>query len=111
MKTNLIPAALVVAAVTLAALLAPALASAAPVSDEANVQVAVVRTSDLNLSSEEGMTTLMARINGAVGHVCGTPTGTISLEERLAINTCRTKARTAALAAARSHSDQRLAQR
>ena len=111
MKSNLIPAALIAATVALAALLAPALANAAPASNEATVQVAVVRTSDLNLSSDEGMTTLKARIDGAVGRVCGTSNGTISLQERLAINTCRAKARTAAMAAIRSHSDQVLAQR
>ncbi len=111
MKTNMIPAAIFVATAALTALLAPAFAFAAPAADDATVQVAVVSTGDLNLSSDEGMATLKARISGAVNHVCGTATGTISLEERLAVNNCRAKARTAALAAARSHSDQVLAQR
>lgn len=111
MKTNMIPAAIFAATVALAALLAPVFANAAPVSDDATVQVAVVSTGDLNLSSDEGMATLKARIAGAVNRVCGTSTGTISLDERLAVNTCRAKARTAALAAARSYSEQVLAQR
>lgn len=111
MKTNLIPAAILAAAAALAAMMVPAFANAAPVSDEVTVQVAVVKTSDLNISKDEGMATLKARIAGAVGRVCGTATSTISLQERLAINACRAKARRAALAAARSQSEQVLAQR
>lgn len=111
MNTNIMPAAIAVAAAALVAMLAPAFAHAAPASEEATVQVAVVSTADLNLSSDEGQATLKARISGAVNRVCGTSTGTISLEERSAINTCRAKARSAALAAVRSRQDQVLAQR
>ncbi|GEO00877.1 hypothetical protein NSE01_27090 [Novosphingobium sediminis] len=111
MKSNMIPAAIIATTVVLAAMLIPALAKAAPVTEDATIQVAVVSTGDLNLSSDEGMSTLKARISGAVNRVCGTSTGTISLEERIAINACRAKARTAALAAVRTHSDQMLAQR
>ena len=91
------------------AISAPALA--APAADDANVSVATVRTADLNLTSDEGQATLKARIAGAVNRVCGTSTGTITVQERLAINACRAKARNAAFAAARSRSDQVLAQR
>jgi UrcA family protein len=111
MTTNTMPAAIFAAAISLAAMLTPAFANAAPVSDDATIQVAVVSTADLNLTTDEGQATLKARISGAVNRVCGTSTGTISLEERLAINTCRAKARNAALAAAKSHQDQVLAQR
>ncbi len=92
-----------------AAISAPAFA--APAADDATINVAVVRTADLNLASDEGRSTLMGRIAGAVNRVCGTATGTISLEERIAINACRAKARNAALAAARAQNDQVLAQR
>ncbi|MBX9885311.1 MAG: UrcA family protein [Novosphingobium sp.] len=89
----------------------PAFASAAPAADEADVSATVVRTADLNLASDEGMSTLKARIAGAVNQVCGTSAGTMTVQERLAINACRAKARNAALAAARSRNDQMLAQR
>lgn len=112
MNTKSFLAATFVPAVAFAALAAPAFASAAPVADDATVQVAVVSTADLNLSSNEGMATLKSRIAGAVNRVCGTSMGTISLDERIAINTCRAKARNAALAAAKSsRGDQMLAQR
>lgn len=94
-----------------AAITAPALVHAAPVANDANVSVAVVHTADLNLASDEGQATLKARISGAVSRVCGTSTGTITQQERQAINACRAKARNAALAAARSQSDQMLALR
>lgn len=98
-------------ALAFAAMVTPAFASAAPAAEDATVQVAVVTTSDLNLSTDEGQSTLKARIAGAVNRVCGTSTGTISLEERHAINACRAKARHAALAAAKARGDQMLAQR
>ncbi|WP_298194776.1 UrcA family protein [Novosphingobium sp.] len=102
-------AAAIAATVTFGAMTVPAFA--APAMDDPNVNVAVVRTADLNLASEEGLTTLKARISGAVSRVCGTASGTTPLEERLAINTCRAKARRAALAAAVSQQAPVLAQR
>lgn len=111
MNTKTFLAATIAATFTFGAMAAPAFASAAPVADETTVQVAVVTTADLNLASEEGQSTLKARIAGAVNRVCGTSTGTITPQERLAINACRAKARTAALAAAKSRGDQMLAQR
>lgn len=98
-------------AVTVALCATTTPAFAAPATDDPNVNVAVVRTADLNLASDEGQTTLKARIAGAVSRVCGSATGMISHEERLAINTCRAKARRAALAAAMPHQDPVLAQR
>jgi UrcA family protein len=109
MITKTFLAATTAATVAFCAFSAPAFA--APAADDAEVSVAVVRTADLNLTSDEGQATLKARIAGAVTQVCGTNTGTISLEERLAINACRAKARNAALAAARSRNDQVLARR
>lgn len=94
-----------------AAFATPFFAMAAPAEGIADVSVAVVHTADLNLASEAGQSELKARIAGAVSRVCGTATSTINLEERLAINACRAKARTAALAAAKSREDQVLAQR
>lgn len=111
MKINLLAPAIFAATVALAALLAPVFAFAAPAGEEATVQAAVVSTSDLNLSSEEGMATLKARITGAVDRVCGTVNATVTLEQRRAISTCRTKAHNAAMAAVRPRSDQMLAQR
>lgn len=111
MNTKTFFAATFAATIALAATSAPAFASAAPAAGETDIQVAVVNTADLNLSSNEGQATLKARIFGAVNRVCGAPTGTISLEERLAINTCRINARRAALAAAKSQEDPVLAQR
>ncbi len=98
------------AAFVLASALAPALASAAP-ANGMETKVAVVHTSDLNLASDEGQSTLAARIASAVNRVCGTPTGSIGIEERRAISACRTKARNSALAVARTREDQVLAQR
>lgn len=111
MKTNYIPAAIIAATVVIAAMLVPVFANAAPVSGDAIVQVATVRTSDLDLSSDEGMSALKSRIAVAANRVCGETTATITPQERLAINACRAKARHAALAAARSRQDQTLAQR
>jgi UrcA family protein len=111
MKSNFIPAAIIAATVVLAAMLIPAFANAAPVSGDAIVQVTVVNTSDLDLSSEHGMSALKSRIADAANRVCGETTGTITPQERFAINACRAKARHAALAAARSRGDQVLAQR
>lgn len=99
------------AAFAFGAITAPAFANTAPATDDGNVSVAMVRTADLNLANADGQATLKARIAGAVNRVCGTSTGTITPQERLAINTCRAKARRAALAAAKSREDQVLAQR
>jgi UrcA family protein len=99
------------AAFVLASALAPVLALAAPLSDGMVTKVAVVRTSDLNLASAEGQSKLAARITGAVNRVCGTATGSISLEERRAITVCRAKAHNAALALARTREETVLAQR
>lgn len=99
------------AAFVLASALAPSLATAATASDGTETSVAVVRTSDLNLASPEGQSTLNARITGAVNRVCGTATGAISIEERRAITACRAKARNTALAVARTREGQVLAQR
>lgn len=98
------------AAFVLASALAPALAAAAPIGGY-ETQVAVVRTSDLDLSSPKGQSTLNTRIASAVNRVCGSATGSISIEERRAITVCRTKARNTALAVARAREDQVLAQR
>ncbi len=95
----------------LASAFAPVLAIAAPLSDGMETKVAVVRTSDLNLASAEGQSTLAARITGAVNRVCGTATGSISMEERRAVTSCRAKAQNAALALARSRETTVLAQR
>lgn len=99
------------AAFVLASALAPALAAAAPFADAMETKVAVVRTSDLNLASDEGQSTLNARITSAVNRVCGTATGSISIEERRAITQCRTKAHNSALALAKSREELVLAQR
>jgi UrcA family protein len=98
------------AACVLAAAIAPSLASAAT-TDAMETNVAVVRTSDLNLSTPQGQATLNARIAGAVSRVCGSATGAISIEERRAISVCRAKARNTALAVARTREGQVLAQR
>ncbi|GEO00878.1 hypothetical protein NSE01_27100 [Novosphingobium sediminis] len=98
------------AAFILASALAPSLAAAATASDGMEQSVAVVRTSDLNLASPEGQSTLNARITGAVNRVCGTATGAISIEERHAITVCRAKTRNTALAVARIREGQMLAQ-
>lgn len=111
MNTKTFFAATFAATIALAATCAPALASSAPAAGDADIKVAVVRTADLNLTSDEGQLTLKDRISGAVNRVCGATTGTISLEERLAIKNCRVNAQRAALAAARSQQDQVLAQR
>lgn len=100
----------IAAAFVLASALAPSLASAST-SEGTDTSVAVVRTSDLNLSSKAGQATLNARITGAVNRVCGTATGAISIEERRAITVCRAKARNSALAMARTREAQVLAQR
>ena len=95
----------------LASALAPALAAAAPLSNGMETKVAVVRTSDLNLASPEGQSTLGARISAAVNRVCGSAAGSISIEERRAITVCRNKARNAALAVAKTREEQVYAQR
>ncbi|WP_298194777.1 UrcA family protein [Novosphingobium sp.] len=97
-------------AFVLASALAPTLATAAP-ANGMETKVAVVHTSDLNLASDEGQSTLDARITSAVNRVCGTATGSIGIEERRAIAVCRTKARNSALAVARPREDKVLAQR
>ena len=99
------------AALTLASALAPVLAIAAPLSDAMETKVAVVHTSDLNLASPEGQSTLGARITAAVNRVCGTATGSISLDERRAITACRAKAHNSALALVKSSEERVLAQR
>lgn len=99
------------AAFVIASAMAPVLASPAMAADAAETQVAVVRTSDLNLYSPQGQSTLRARIAGAVNQVCGSAAGVLSIEERRAISVCRTKARNTALAAARTREDRMLAQR
>ncbi|WP_421853276.1 UrcA family protein [Novosphingobium sp.] len=111
MNTKTFFAATFAATIALAATAIPTVASAAPATIDTDIKVAVVRTADLNLASDEGQATLNTRIVGAVNRVCGAPLGTISLEERVAINTCRNNARRAALAAAKSQEDQMLAQR
>lgn len=98
------------AACVLATAIAPSLANAGT-TGAMETHVAIVRTSDLNLSSPQGQATLHARIAGAVSRVCGSATGAISMEERRAVSVCRTKARNAALAVARTRGDQQLAQR
>lgn len=111
MKISMIPAATFVAMAALVAFVAPIYAFAAPVTDDVIVEATVVTTADLNLANEEGRSALKTRIASAVNRVCGASNGTISLEERLAMNACRAKARNAALAAAKSRGDQVLAQR
>ncbi len=98
------------AAFVLAAAVAPSLASAAT-TGAMDTQVAVVRTSDLNLATPQGQSTLNARIAGAVNRVCGSATGALSIEERRTISVCRAKARNTALAVARTREGQMLAQR
>lgn len=99
------------AAFVLASAIAPTLAAAAPMSDGMETKVAVIRTSDLNLASPQGQSTLGTRISVAVNRVCGASFGSISLEERRAITKCRAKARNTALAIAKIRQDQVLAQR
>lgn len=99
------------ATIAFGAMISPVSAHTSSTADDATIQVEVVNISDLNLSSDEGQATLKARINSAVNRVCGATYSTISLDERLAVNKCRNKARNAALAAARSQSDQMLARR
>lgn len=99
------------AAFVLASAIAPSLASASTMVGGMETTVAVVRTADLDLGTEQGQSTLHARISGAVNQVCGTATGSLNLEERRAVTACRAKARTAALAVAGIRQDQVLAQR
>ena len=98
------------ATLVLVSSLVPAHAAAAT-SGGYEVSVATVQTADINLSSPEGKSALKARIASAVNKVCGVSSGSIDIEERRAINACRAKARTAALASARAREEQALAQR
>lgn len=92
--------------------IAPSLATAATPADAMETNVALVNVADLNLASPEGQSTLNARIIGAVNRVCGAASGPISIEERRAISACRVKARSTALADARTRREvQVLAQR
>lgn len=98
------------ATLVLASSLIPASAAAASTGGY-EVNVATVQTNDINLSTPEGKAALKARIANAVNKVCGVSGGSIDIEERRAINACRAKARTAALASAKIREEQALAQR
>ena len=60
----------------------------APIQAGSPAPTKVVRYVDLDLSTEQGMRTLLKRLDGAADHVCTDKRG-LDLQSRLAFETCR----------------------